>query len=660
MDFFTHQESARRKTGILLTYLMLAVSGITFAIYAVIRFFMVYSDLESLKKEPFIIPEVLGGVSILVVLLVGIGALYKLAVLRGGGSGIAKSLGGRLVPSHTQDPDERKVLNLVEEMAIASGLAPPPVYILPEENSINAFAAGYRPETAVVALTRGAIRALSRDELQGVIAHEFSHILNGDMRLNIRLIGLLHGVLLIALLGRQLMRGRARSKDDGPSIALLGLCLLIIGQVGVLFGHLIKSAVSRQREFLADASAVQFTRLPDGLCGALKKIGGLSKGSLIRHPRAEEASHMYFSNGLRRHAISPMATHPPLKVRVSRLDPQFKGVFTELSPAVLFAPPARRGESSNRIDENELLEKLPPTLRPLPVGGAGVPVIFGSGLKGNAAEGALDSVGNPTQAHLQTARKILETLPPPIREAAASPDGSRALIFAQLMRYSGDAREAMTDFLKKHLDPALFDLVSGYETELSSLSAGLFLPLAELCIPGLRGIERAAYHQFKRQVQVLVELDRSITLFEFALGNILFRSLDVHFDGDDREPFRYYSLKAVLPHASVLLTAMARLGQPDEDSALLAFHCAQENGPKGSRDLTFLPPDESRLRNVQESLDAMNVLAYPVRRQILKLCLNCLLQDGHIHFQEAELFRAIAAALGCPVPVWLLGEGSTE
>ena len=212
-------------------------------------------------------------------LLIGIGSLYKIAELSGGGEVVARGLGGRRVLADTHDLRERVLLNVVEEMAIASGTPVPPVFLLDDERAINAFAAGTSPQNAVVAVTRGSIDTLSRDELQGVIAHEFSHILNGDMRLNLRLIGLLNGILLIAMIGYFLMRssssrmyfsGSSENKKGGNPLPLLGLCLYVIGYVGVFFGHLIKSAVSRQREFLADASAVQFTRLPDGIAGAEK------------------------------------------------------------------------------------------------------------------------------------------------------------------------------------------------------------------------------------------------------------------------------------------------------------------------------------------------------------------------------------------------------
>ncbi len=239
-------------------------------------------------------------------------------------------LDGRLINSNATEADERKLLNVVEEMAIASGIPVPQVYLLEDEAGINAFAAGHSTGDAAIGVTRGGMKMLSRDQLQGVIGHEFSHILNGDMRLNLRLMGLIFGILCLTVVGRVLLRTRG-TKNPLP---LLGLALIVIGGIGVLFGRLIQAAVSRQREFLADAASVQFTRNPDGLAGALKKIGGLSSGSKLESPHAQEASHLFFANGLRSSVSGLMATHPPLEERIRALDPAFDGEFPTVTPVI--------------------------------------------------------------------------------------------------------------------------------------------------------------------------------------------------------------------------------------------------------------------------------------------------------------------------------------
>src|ERR1035437_5821064 len=361
MNFFEHQERARRRTTLLLFYYALAVALIIGTIYLVVggvlRSYAPGEDYGPgnppplIAWDPLLFAWVAGG-TLLVVLL---GSAFKIAPLAGGGSVVAENLGGTLVNMDTADLAERRLLNVVEEIALASGAPVPPVYVLEKEAGINAFAAGFTSSNAIVAVTRGALDTLTRDELQGVVAHEFSHILNGDMRLNIRLMGLLNGILAIAMVGYLLFRligngaswggsgGSRRSSRDGKSeggggwivaLVLIGVALWILGYVGVFFANLIKEAVSRQREFVADASAVQFTRNPLGIGGALKKIGGLSAGSRLAAPRASEASHFYFANGLRESWLSVFATHPPLAERIRRIEPDFEGVSTAVSAHV--------------------------------------------------------------------------------------------------------------------------------------------------------------------------------------------------------------------------------------------------------------------------------------------------------------------------------------
>ena len=338
-DFFENQDAAERNTSRLVWLFALAVIAIALTLYALA---VVVTGVQGQDPRTGALqvallwwnPELLSLVALGVLIVVGGGSLYKISQLRAGGKVIAEQLGGRLLHPDTTDRHERILLNVVEEMAIASGTPTPPVYLLPDEQGINAFAAGFSPNDAVVGVTRGAVLALSRDELQGVIAHEFSHILNGDMRLNIRLMGVLHGILIIGIIGYFLLRsamfsslGR-RSRDNNGMIFLgLGIGLIVIGSLGTFFGNWIKASVSRQREYLADASAVQFTRNPLGIAGALKRIGGFAEGSKLASPNAPEASHLFFGQALRGGLSSIFATHPPLGERIKRLDPSFQGDF---------------------------------------------------------------------------------------------------------------------------------------------------------------------------------------------------------------------------------------------------------------------------------------------------------------------------------------------
>ncbi|MGQ9592640.1 MAG: M48 family metallopeptidase, partial [Planctomycetota bacterium] len=336
MNFFEHQERARKKTQLLVFLFALAVVGIGLGIYLTLLLVLGLARPEAewtagapvVRSQPVSLwqPQLffwsLGGTAA----FVGLVSLFRTATLKQGGGVVARMLGGRLVSRDTRDLAEKRLLNIVDEMAIASGIPVPEVYVLDGESGINAFAAGFSTDQAAVAVTRGTLETLDRDELQGVIAHEFSHILNGDMRLNIRLIGILFGILAIAVTGRFILRSTAgrssrRGKGSG-AIVLLGLALMLIGYIGVVVGRMIQAAVSRQREFLADASAVQFTRNPHGIGGALLKIAQHLYGSALESPRAAEVSHLLFGEGSRPSFLaSVFATHPPLEERVRRIDP---------------------------------------------------------------------------------------------------------------------------------------------------------------------------------------------------------------------------------------------------------------------------------------------------------------------------------------------------
>ena len=340
MDFFEHQDLARRNSRKLVFLFILALLGVVVSVYLLMAVAVTgYNgqiagpdqgiDLVALLTNWQILALVGGGT----LLVVGGACAYRISGLSGGGQIVASSLGGRPLNHDTRDRDERRILNVVEEMAIASGIPVPPVYLL-EEKGINAFAAGYSPQDAVIGVTRGCVQTLTRDELQGVIAHEYSHILNGDMRMNIRLIGFVYGIMVIGLIGWQIFRialysgGRRRSKDSNPiPLVAVGGGLIVIGAIGTFFGNWIKSSISRQREYLADASAVQFTRNPDGIGGALKQIGGSTGLGILQHSSAPEFSHMFFARGVTGMLSSMFTTHPPLEQRIRRIEPRWDGEF---------------------------------------------------------------------------------------------------------------------------------------------------------------------------------------------------------------------------------------------------------------------------------------------------------------------------------------------
>jgi Zn-dependent protease with chaperone function len=323
MDFFGHQEQAQRSSRRLVWLFAAAVLGIVATLYAIAVGLLTVADQRTMQGPihwPLLLAVAAGTLSI-----VGLASLVKTAQLRSGGAHVAKMLGGRELDADPKDPKERLLRNVVEEMAIASGVPVPTIFVLDREAGINAFAAGWSPTDAAVAVTRGALDAFDRDELQGVIAHEFSHVFHGDMRLNIRLMGVLFGIVCIAALGRIVLHATRHSRGDKKggtaAILLFGLAMVVVGYLGVLFARLIQAAVSRQREYLADASAVQYTRNPRGIGLALARIGGI--GGRLQSARTEEASHMLFADGMKRFAAG-FATHPPIEERIERVLPGFR------------------------------------------------------------------------------------------------------------------------------------------------------------------------------------------------------------------------------------------------------------------------------------------------------------------------------------------------
>jgi len=334
MNFFAAQDKARRNTTRLVVFFLMAIASLIILSNIVILLALGFVNPEYLAADDFFAQfdwTQFAMVSVGIASVILIGTVYKLVQLSGGGRSVAEMMGGKLIPQDTYDYDEKKLINVVTEMSIASGTPVPAVYVMEHEQGINAFAAGYTQKDAVVAVTRGTLETLTRDELQGVIAHEFSHIFNGDMRLNIRLIGILHGILIIGIVGYYVLRAAPRSRSSrgngAAPLALLGLGLMVVGYSGTFFGNLIKSAVSRQREYLADASAVQFTRNPEGIAGALKKIGGNSYGSRVNAAAAEEISHTFFGEAVGHFMNFMMATHPPLEKRIRRIDPGWDGDY---------------------------------------------------------------------------------------------------------------------------------------------------------------------------------------------------------------------------------------------------------------------------------------------------------------------------------------------
>ncbi|WP_457665900.1 M48 family metallopeptidase [Thiolapillus sp.] len=639
MDFFSAQDDARRKTRWLVFLFFLAVLSLVILTNLFIMLFAEYStDYYVQGHTPMTFWEKFNwarftGIGAGVTVVIFLGSAIRTMSLRGGGKTVAEMMGGRLVSGNPKNPLERRLLNVVEEIAIASGTPVPQVYVMENEPGINAFAAGYTTGDAVVAVTQGTLEKLNRSELQGVIAHEFSHIINGDMRLNIRLIGILFGILMVALIGRLIFRwgalgGRNSKENNGVPLVVLGLGLLIMGYVGVFFGNLIKASVSRQREYLADASAVQFTRDPDGISGALKKIGGDSQGALIVHPDAEELSHAYFEEGVPHLFNSLFATHPPLDKRIRKIQPNWDGKFIV---------PQRASREEVRREEDKREE---PRISPKDMALGGV--ILSS---------VLDNIGKtgaPDAGNMEEAQRLLEYLPGELHEAAAEPYGARALIYALLLDDERGVLEKQMWHLQDKADKGVAILTEKYMATVKQLAPKLHLVLVDLAMPALRQLSTQQYHLFKDNLQVLIDMDGQITPFEWSLQKIILHNLEAHFEHKISRIGRYRHISRLTPEISVMLSYLVHNTHETESEASHAFEAAMR--VLEMEGLRLLKKDDLDLKELDKALHKLNQLKPLLKPQLLKACAASVAADGEITATELELLRAFSSLLDCPLP----------
>jgi Zn-dependent protease with chaperone function/uncharacterized tellurite resistance protein B-like protein len=648
MDFFERQAKAHHNTRLLVIYFTAGVALLVVTIYLAVmlifaginsrhsRYYRYYNDQPTVDLWN---PRLFLGVAVGTIAVIALGSLFKTAELAQGGSVVATNLGGRLVNPATTDPDERKLLNVVEEMAIAAGIPVPQVYLLPDERGINAFAAGHSTSDAVVAVTEGAVKLLTRDELQGVMGHEFSHILNGDMRLNLRLMGIIFGIVCLAVIGRILLQTRGDSRGRNP-LPLLGLALVILGGVGILFGRLIQAAVSRQREFLADASSVQFTRNPAGLAGALKKIGGLSYGSKLQAAHAAEASHMFFGNGMGESFLHLMDTHPALSDRIRAIDPAFDGTFPLVSSSAVDSWGGETEPFRGISPELAALAGLTaPRLEPRPAP------------RRIPAPAVLPNMANPTTLHLRYAETLRGTIPPSLQTAARDPLGASALMYALLLSDDEAVRKRQLEELTQATTPSVTNETVRLWPETHGVATHARLPLVDLTLPGLRHLSPSQFQQFRTAVQKLVESDGEIDLFEYVLQKIVLRHLEPYY-GQPRKPVvQYYARKPLAHDCAVLLSALADLGQAEPEKIQRAFQQgAQPLSYAAQVSIELLPADQCDLSQLDAALNRL-VLAVPqIKKNVLAACAQTVAADGVIQESEAELLRAISDTVDCPMP----------
>lgn len=634
MNFFKRQDEARRASRRLVVLFALAVLAVVAAVDLVVFLLMARSEAHASGYYPSLTewmsghPRMVVVTTCIMLATIALASFYKTMVLGGGGSVVARSLGGVRVSADTTDPLQRRLLNVVEEIAIASGVPMPEVYLLEQESGINAFAAGHNTSNAAIGVTRGTLATLNRAELQGVIAHEFSHILNGDMRLNVRLMGLLFGLLVIALIGRTVLRGASRVRGDKKGgvaiVMIIALAVLVIGYIGLFFGRLIQAAVSRSRESLADASAVQFTRDPSGLRGALVKIGASTSGSRLGNPEVEEVAHMLFAPGMSR----LFATHPPLLERLKAIDPRFDAKEIDAARARMVSAASTAGAE---------------TAQAQPTASALTSAID---LPAAAPSAVAELVGNPGTAHMQLAREIRKSLPETIGMAGRHPQSARALLLALALDSNPETRERQKQVIAQRLSAEIAAITGALEREVDVLEPEQRIPAL------LRGF--AALHQLTREERLqlmaclngMLQQDGRVSLRSYVLRKLAQMHLR-----DDLEPAarsRRLTLSAVQGDAQVLFSVLAQHGHNDEISARRAYEAGMHR--LFPRDRPAYGVAANWAGPMDLALSRLDQLAPIAKEQLVEAMVATVIHDQQLTIGEAELLRAVCAGLHCPLP----------
>ncbi len=622
MDFYSRQASARRQSRWLLVGFLVSVALVVVAINIVIAAAVAVSgdvDSESLRGTVF-------ATTILTLAIICGASLYRVLSLRGGGGVVARALGGTRVDRGTTDPLHRRLLNVVEEMSIASGVPVPEVYVLEDEEGINAFAAGHQPANAAVAVTHGALKRLKREELQGVIAHEFSHVLNGDMALNIRLMGWLFGLLAIAAIARFVLRHGLRGSGDrkggAAALMLVALAVMTLGYVGVFFGRMLQAAVSRQREKLADSSAVQFTRNPQGLKAALLKIAGLSAGSTIVASDGEEVAHMLFASGFQR----MFATHPPLLERIQALDPSFDARAFERAAAEA----AREAPAIAEIESGDLAATTSHAAGRVSVLSAEI----------------ADQVGEPLPAHVARAHELHLAIAPALLAAAETPERALPHLLATLVSRDATVARAQRAAIGTTFGSETVAAVQAAEPAVRGLALETRLPAVHLLFPALRRLTLHDRRKLLRLLEQLAIADERIDTFECALANML--AAEVRDELEVREGFGSASVASRQSALADLFAILAQQGSEDDVAARRAYEAGMASVlPRERPAFARIQAWPSRFSRVLRELESLHPYG---QRAVVEGLAKTLMHDGSLAITEAELLRAVCAVLRCPLP----------
>ena len=639
MDFFRQQDQARRYTLVLVSYFVIALILIMMAVNVIFYVFFAFVDLYPYTPESWFSSGPVYYISIATLALVLGGSLYRWFQLKSGGHAVAAMMGGQRINLSTDDAKQQQLINVVEEMSIASGVTLPTIYIM-EEAGINAFVAGYLPTEAVMVITSGALEQLTREELQGVVAHEFSHILNGDMQINVKLMAVLGGILLISGIGRLLLSGHygsssrsyGRSTSGGKSsgaIIVLGLMLLVVGYIGVLAGRMIKAAVSRQREYLADAAAVQFTRNPTGIASALYKISQAKSSSLLRHPHAEDLSHMCFSYAVKSSFSGWFATHPPLTDRIFRVDSR----FLSLQKAKKLAKKINENTKAHDKQAEAKQSNTPLTPDKLAAFAAAVTAAKLSG-----------AVGQLDQPHMDYASKAHDSFSQPILDALHEKAGAKLLVLSLIL-----SRMKIQDglgYLKGKINSEDEQALVELNAEVVKVDKQLRLSLFDLSVPSLKTMAVSESQIFIDLCEGLAQCDKVYTLHEFVLLSLINQHLAP--DAAASKKIKYHSFKVLRQEMRLLLSLMLYCSGAKESEYQVLFDklapgfMLNEMSVMSLKDIT-----SNRLKLVMSKLARLSPM---LKKNIIEACADIALHNGLLGVTESELLRAVSGLLNCPLP----------
>lgn len=603
-NFFEHQERAQFLSKKLIFLFLLAVGLTVFLVILISAGFFLFA----LEWDPLDFSKcgrayaVIGSAT---AALIGLMSLIKVYSLRSfGGISIALDLGAKNIAPSTADAQERKLLNVVEEMAIASGVPMPEVFVLPDK-SINAFAAGNSFADAVVCVTRGCLENLSRDELQGVVAHEFSHIFHGDIQLNMNISGAIYGIFAISNLGRILL-GNRRTRRKNSGLLVAGLSLMAIGSLGVLFGRLIQAAISRQREFLADASAVQYTRNPDGIGGALKKIGESFENSAIENFNAQNYSHFFIAPpALTSASYSWFATHPSIESRLKALNQSATRKVKPKSPTA----DSKTLSSSSSVGGRELIEKNIGSLNPISLGVAHVVLAQISGF---------------------------------IRQQAGDPFSARAICYSVFFHAGEKIRDQQLDVLNDSHQLDLISVATRSFDELQKLGKEARLTFIDYCLPALRQLSQEQRSQFLNTLRSLIRIDQKIEVFEFALFSLLSFALL------PPDKLRAKSKTSDLDAAkSLLVSSLIQISERDETQAKAKFQeIVEKNYLKMG---AYRASPSFDYQEVTDSLLISRKLKPSKKQAMIRACMDAASRNSQFHPEALELLRAFGECLEVPI-----------